>query len=205
MKNEEIWKPINGFDNQYWISNLGRVKSIKDPKNELIMKQNTAIYGYATVSLTKGKNRTFRVHRLVAQTFIPNPENKPHVEHINTIRTDNRVENLRWSTVFENNNNPITRAKRAIAATGTIKSEETKQKQRELAKNNPKILETIEKRKKPVMCIETGKKYNSISDAQRETGIDYCSISKVCRGLRKSCKRTHWIFAINTAIGESEE
>ena len=91
MENEEIWKPIDGFDNQYWVSNLGRVKSLKDPKNEVIMKQSTAVYGYATVSLTKGKNKTFRVHRLVAQAFIPNPDNKPHVEHINTIKIDKAI------------------------------------------------------------------------------------------------------------------
>ena len=203
MENEEIWKPIEGFDNQYLVSNLGRVKSLKDSKNEVIMKQSTAVHGYATVSLTKGKNRTFRVHRLVAQAFISNPENKPHVEHINTIRTDNRVENLRWATADENNKNPITRAKRAIMATGVVKSEGTKQKQRESANKNPKILETIENRKKPVMCLETGKKYNSISDAQRDTGIDYCNISKVCRGLQKTCRGTHWIF-VDNAIGEKK-
>ena len=61
--------------------------------------------GYLQISLN-GKN--YLVHRLVAQTFIPNPENKPQVDHINGIKTDCRVENLRWATAHENNSNPNT-------------------------------------------------------------------------------------------------
>lgn len=198
----ELWKPIDGFNGLYLISSFGRVKSLKKANREIILKHNTANYGYATVSLSNGKEKTYRVHRLVAQAFIPNPLNKPHVEHINTVKTDNRVENLRWATAEENNKNLITVSKRVIMATGVRKSEQTKEKQRLSAKTNTKILESIENRKKPVICLETGKKYKSISDAQIDTGIDYCNISKVCRGLQKTCRGTHWVFLtkINEAL-----
>lgn len=66
--------------------------------------------GYIRVSLCciDGKKREYLIHRVIAYFFIPNPDNKPEVDHINTIRTDNRVENLRWYTSGENSNNPIT-------------------------------------------------------------------------------------------------
>ena len=69
-------------------------------------------YGYLQVNFTKnGKLYTHKVHRLVAQAFIPNPENKPCIDHVNTIRTDNRLENLEWCTNKENCNNPLTKIK----------------------------------------------------------------------------------------------
>lgn len=118
MQNE-IWKDVPGYSGMYQVSNLGRVKSlnrrVNGPKrngrivNERILKPGLDLYGYKIVVLFNGKSRkTCTVHRLVAMAFVPNPENKPEIDHINTIRTDNRVENLRWATRKENGNNPTT-------------------------------------------------------------------------------------------------
>ena len=104
MQNE-IWLDVPGFPG-YQVSNAGRVKSFRS--GERILKQCNDSDGYPTVVLCGaiGK-RTKTIHRLVALAFIPNPENKPEVDHINTNRMDNRVENLQWVTRKENANNPF--------------------------------------------------------------------------------------------------
>lgn len=120
IKEIEIWKDIQGYEGLYQCSNLGRIKSLnryKQARNgsissfkEIIKKLQTTRKGYLVVTLNRNKERkTFFVHRLVAQAFIPNPDNKPQIDHINTNRTDNRVNNLRWVTPLENSNNPLTK------------------------------------------------------------------------------------------------
>jgi hypothetical protein len=113
---EEIWKDIENFEGLYQVSNLGRIKSLKRTvlsKNQVcefnvyleekIIVPGLDTWKYYRIGLSKNSVRTtIKVHREVAKAFIPNPENKKEVNHLNGLKTDNRVENLEWSTSLEN-------------------------------------------------------------------------------------------------------
>lgn len=169
----EVWKAIDGFEGLYEVSNKGRVKALErtiinngglQRRHEKILKINYSGNRHGLVVLCKNSKTYSRlVHRLVAIAFIPNPENKPVVDHIDTDTHNNCVENLRWVTVQENCMNPITRinnskskmghpfrgreltneerAKISDKLRGRKLSEEHKKKLSEAHKNSPKAIE----------------------------------------------------------------
>ena len=95
----EIWKDIKGYEGLYEISDSGRIRNSRGK----ILKQSIGTSGYYTTHLyNHTKRQTVMAHRLVAKTFVPNPENKREVNHINGNKTDNRAQNLEWVTPREN-------------------------------------------------------------------------------------------------------
>lgn len=182
----EIWKDIQGYEGLYQVSNLGRVKSLgrfidrlvygNYWQEERILKPNKTKYGYLIVELRKNKKpKYFTVHRLVAMTFISNPENKPQIDHINADKTNNSVNNLRWVTAKENVNNPLNMAHligKNHPMFGKKHSEETKNKMR--GKNNP--------RARKVKNIETKEIFDTVTDAEKKynlsRGCIKCAIKK---------------------------
>lgn len=112
MSASEIWKDIKGYEGLYQVSNLGNVKSLTRKvgngkgfyiRNEKELKQAYSSTGYKVVALCKvGKQRMFKVHRLVAIAFVDNPLNKPYVNHIDGNIENNLMENLEWVTHREN-------------------------------------------------------------------------------------------------------
>lgn len=100
---KEVWKDIDGYDGFYQISNMGKVKSIGKKANKILILKEQKKRGYCVVNLYNEfgmKSKT--VHRLVAKAFLPNEDNKPHVNHIDYNRANNKLDNLEWNTVKEN-------------------------------------------------------------------------------------------------------
>ena len=114
---EEEYKKIDGYEN-YEVSNLGNVRNSKTNR---ILKPAQNNRGYYHVDLSKdGTTKTFRIHRLVGFAFIPNPENLREIDHIDRIRTNNSITNLRWVSISNNNRNKPKKTKCIIKIYGGI-------------------------------------------------------------------------------------
>ena len=175
---QEEWKNIEGYEGLYQVSNLGRIKSLERLINhkttgkalykEKIMKE-IINYGYSHVILCKnGKQKYCKIHRLVAQAFIPNPEKLPQVNHKDENKSNNKADNLEWCSL-KYNINYGTRTER-VAKT---------------------------KRKAVLQCDLKGnviKKWNSISEAEKKLNIRNENIVAVCRNRKKAAGGYIWKY-----------
>lgn len=177
----EEWRPVVGFEGLYEVSNTGLVRSLHGRRGKVyMMKQKLTRYGYMSIHLrNKDVVKDICVHILVAKAFIPNPENKDQIDHINTIRTDNRVENLRWATSHENHINPITiKNYKEKFSSDLYRQHKREDYYRSGAKE---ALEAAnEERKRAVYCIELDMFFESANAAARATGLGDSNIGVSC-------------------------
>lgn len=157
----EEWRGLPGYEDAYQVSNLGRIRS----RNH-VLQPTTNWDGYLRVSIGKdGARRLVALHRLVALAFLPNPDNKPQVNHKNGNRADCRVTNLEWCTNAEN------------------------QRHRNSAIGGGK-----NRKKRAVVNTTTGQIYESISEAARQTETCIASIQECCKGQRKTANGYGWQY-----------
>ena len=169
---EEIWRDIEGYEGIYQVSNLGIVRSFNKSKKGKILKQQKEVKGYLTVRLYKSPTdwKHFKVHRLVALSFIPNLENKPQINHINCVKTDNRMENLEWCTNGENQKHAFKNG---------------------LQRSNGGVP------KRKVRCIETGEIFSTVTNAGKSISTNKnCGpgIIRVCKGIGITAFGYHWEY-----------
>ena len=165
---KEIWKDIKEYEGLYEVSNSGRVKSIRFGK-ERILKLGTDRYGYLYVILAKNnKQKTFRIHRLVAEAFIPNPDNLPMINHRDENKSNNNVENLEWCDNKYNSN---------------------------FGTRNERI---SKRHSKPVLQYTLDGKFvrewESAMDAEREGGFIPTCIGMCCKGKLKKHHNFIWLY-----------
>ncbi len=190
----ELWKPIEGYEDRYEVSNMGNVRSLnyRNTGKEKTLTPITEGKGYLMVGLCRGQTMKWqKVHRLVAAAFIPNPEDKPQVNHKNGIKTDNRVENLEWATNSENQKHAYkTGLNKANVGWGRTLGSTYGKSGRE---------KRVEDCKRAVIAtnIKTGEEslYESAAEVERVLGIDHSSIPKVCTGRQKTAKGYKFRYA----------
>ena len=179
-----MWKDIVGYENQYQVNELGQIRTLKDSpilkRGTVMRSQVSKRNGYVYQTLySNGKQKLVRVHRIVAEAFIPNPDKLPQVNHINGIKTDNRVTNLEWCTQEHNMEHAF--------RTGLEKPSERQKRA---------VCETNKAKRKAVVakCGTTQQAFESIAKASAETGLSTSTISRYCNGIRHSCNGIEWAF-----------
>lgn len=177
----EIWKDVVGYEGLYEVSNLGRIR-----RDGRIKKPYVDHGGYLTVWLSKhSEQKCLKIHRIVAMAFIPNHKNKATVNHINGVKTDNRVENLEWATHSEN----------IIHANETGLRKVTEAQRKAASENGRKTCEqNRKKRMKAVFQLKDGvkKEFVSVSEAARSVSGHESLIIKCCKGKMKTYKGCEW-------------
>lgn len=163
--NNETWKDVQGYEGLYQVSNLGRIRSLdrivnakngsKQTKKSRILLQEITIHGYCRVRLfdNDGKAKHYAVHRIVMNAFVG--ESSCQVNHINEIKTDNRLENLEYCTAKENCNHGTRNDRISKSKEGHIVTEETRNKisktlkgHKESEETRRKISESLKRRNK---------------------------------------------------------
>ena len=175
---EEIWKDIKGYEGLYQVSNLGRVKSLnyKNSGKDRILKYCITPQGYLNVGLYVNKQKkTFVVHRLIAETFIPNTGNLPQVNHKDEVKTNNCVDNLEWCD-SKYNNNYGTHIQRALL-TRIINNRKTAPKKIDQYSLDGKFIKT----------------WNSGTDLAK-CGFNNGNICSCCKGQRKTSQSYIWKY-----------
>lgn len=178
----EIWKDVIDYEGIYKVSDLGRIKSLNynSSGKEKIRELKTKESSYVVIILCSGSKETYkrksdRVHRLVAKAFIPNPKNKPAVNHINGIKNDNRLENLEWVTNSENE----LHAHRIGLKSSPMKGKEGKNKRE------------VKMYSLSGDCIKV---FDSAKQAGKHLGISASCITHACKGDSKTCLNHLWKY-----------
>lgn len=187
---EEIWKDIEGYEGIYQVSNLGRVKTLYFRNNkyiikkEKILKQHISKQGYLSVGLSdkQGKRKTYRVHRLVAQAFIPNPQKLFCVNHKDENKSNNIITNLEWTTTIENNRYSFNLHQERI------KYMQTDDANRKRAEKKKKAVIQMNKENKKINVFE------GVIDASIKTGFDKSTIANCCRGYYQFAYGYKWKY-----------
>lgn len=187
---QEIWKDIKDYEGLYQVSNLGNVRKIRFINNitnkekifNITQQMNTN--GYYKVMLYKNGNyKNKSVHRLVAETFIPNLENKLCVNHIDGNKLNNKLDNLEWATYSENMKHAFKYGLTHAQATGKY------------GENNPKALKINMLDKKTNKILKT---FGSIIDAAKYMGLEKsCHICSCCKGKLKTAYGYKWEYIKN--------
>lgn len=177
----EIFKDIKGYEGIYQVSNIGRVKSLNynHTGKENILNPIKNNRGYLQVSLCiNGKRKAYKIHRLVCETFLNNPENKKTVNHRNGIKTDNRLDNLEFATHSENHKH----AYKELCRKGPLFCK--------FGKYHPKSKQVCRYTKSGDYIDE----FTCLMEAERITNINNCSISSCCKGKLKSAGGYIWKY-----------